>query len=262
MIDEKNKMLPATTTAWQKTGGWAGGQMVRIYSQLGCSGDKIPSDLEGVFVIDGWRIHVVAASKKKSLTRVYVELPRGGRLVPAGRMRQVKIAEEEREPLCKHCRERLEASDRDVAMTPQWFDAHDTCARADAAKHVCSGCGHVGPGLCEACCDSDMSEEERADKRWLGGNAEAFKAMCAKEVTIHTTKRYRFNEATQAFDEIEEASVADFLQGHPVGTVRREYAAAPGAGFTDYRVTRYTADTVYGVQIRSTVREMTAEETR
>jgi len=86
--------------------------------------------------------------------------------------------------------------------------------------------------------------------------------MCAKEVTIHSAKRYRFNEATQAFDEVDDATVQDFLQTHPVGTVWREYVAAPGTGFIDYRVTRYTADTVYGVQIRSTVRELTAEEAR
>jgi hypothetical protein len=122
----------------------------------------------------------------------------------------------------------------------------------EGVTRLCEYCNNpAGDGPCEVC-----------DKRWLDGNAESFKAMCAKEVTIHSAKRYRFNEATQAFDEVDDATVQDFLQTHPVGTVWREYVAAPGAGFTDYRVTRYTAGTVYGVQIRSTVRELTAEEAR
>lgn len=78
---------------------------------------------------------------------------------------------------------------------------------------------------------------------------------------LHCTT-YRFNEVTGEFDVEQAADVAGFLKRHPTGTVYRIHAGAPGTGFTDYRVTHHTVNTVYGVQIRSTVRELSPGEVK
>lgn len=93
--------------------------------------------------------------------------------------------------------------------------------------------------------------------------AECAGSICSKCDTrrsiaevLHCTT-YRYNEATREFDLAQAADVAGFLKKHPVGTVYRIHAGAPGTGFWDYRVTHYDDHTVYGVQIHCTVRELT-----
>jgi hypothetical protein len=81
----KYSPLPSSPCKWD----WSNSTR-RIYQALGVSGTKVPATLHGRFKVDGWNIVVKRGTKggarKTATHRIFVD--HGGRLIPAGRLRQ------------------------------------------------------------------------------------------------------------------------------------------------------------------------------
>jgi len=73
---------------------WRWDATSRIRQALGFSSTKVPATFHGTFKVDGWTIVIkrgkAGAAQKSAAHRIYVD--HGGRLVPAGRVRQALCA--------------------------------------------------------------------------------------------------------------------------------------------------------------------------
>lgn len=81
----KHKPLPSSVCNWEYSA------TSRIRQALGFEHSKIPATFHGRFKVDGWSIVVKRGKKqgkgyKSAAHRIFVD--HGGRLIPAGRMRQ------------------------------------------------------------------------------------------------------------------------------------------------------------------------------
>ena len=121
----------------------------------------------------------------------------------------------------------------------EWNAFRKNESRVDAPL-VCCECGKRAEGNI-SCDDGDVCDA-------CHGAMET-----PHEVQLHgDTYSYRDEQV-----HCELANVQGFLKEHPVGAVYRVSVGAPGIGVVDFRVTRYTSDAVYGVEIRNTVRILT-----
>lgn len=81
----KYRPLPSSPCAWSYATGTS-----RIRQALGFSSTKMPATFHGTFKVDGWKVVVKrgkkGAAQKTATHRIFVD--HGGRLVPAGRVKQ------------------------------------------------------------------------------------------------------------------------------------------------------------------------------
>lgn len=61
-------------------------------------------------------------------------------------------------------------------------------------------------------------------------------------------------------EEVDNELYLECVARRAVGEVVRSFAAAPGTGFWDYRITRIDATGVYAVEVACTVRELTISD--